>query len=224
MVRSVRVSLAVALAASALGAQTRQAARKAPPEPALERAQAQVFCPSVLGTGVATKRTFCDVMIGRDPGDGILIRVPPHRGPATLSFELHTRQTVSEEQVKARRAYARHTATIGILTLDNTLLTRAVVQTEFRALSDLFDRIGGGAGPGGVKAVAPAGNEDVSVTLPEEINEVSILGEKLTVVRLDGNESFVVAGRPIATISNVMAQFRALPPPRAPGRTKKARN
>ena len=29
------------------------------------------------------------------------------------------------------------------------LLSRAVVQSEFRAASDLIDRVGGGAGPGG---------------------------------------------------------------------------
>ena len=210
------------LAVVALGAGPRQASRRPPAEPPLERAQAQVFCPSVLGTGLATKRTFCDVMIGRDPADGILIRIPAHRGPATLLFSLHARQTVSDEQIKARRAYARHTATIGVLTLDNTLLTRAVIQTEFRTLADLFDRIGGGAGPAGTKAIAPTGEEEVAVTLDEEVTEVSILGEKLAVSRVDGNETFVVPGRPIAVISNVMAQFRAVPPPRVSGK-KKAR-
>ena len=55
----------------------------------------------------------------------------------------------SEELIKSNRAYRRYTASIGVLTMDNTLLSRAVVQNEFRTAADLVDRIGGGAGPGG---------------------------------------------------------------------------
>jgi len=69
--------------------------------------------------------------------------------------------------------------------MDNTLISRAVVQNEFRTAGDLVDRVGGGAG-GGVKAVAPTGNEPITITIPEEEEEVSLLGEKLTVERLDG--------------------------------------
>jgi hypothetical protein len=49
--------------------------------------------------------------------------------------------------VQSGRAYTRATATIGALAPDGTLLGRGVVQTEFRRESDLFDRVGGGAGP-----------------------------------------------------------------------------
>ena len=104
-------------------------------------------------------RAYCDVMSGRDPAGGVLISLPPHPGPVTLTFDLHNRHTYSEELVKANRAYARYTAVIGALTMDNTLISRAAVQSEFRKASDLVERIGGGAGPGGVKAVAPTGTE-----------------------------------------------------------------
>ena len=56
-----------------------------------------------------------DVMTGRDPVAGILIKLPPHKGPVTLTFDLHNRHTYSEEQVKAGRAFARYTATVGVL-------------------------------------------------------------------------------------------------------------
>ena len=45
--------------------------------------------------------------------------------------------------------------------MDNTLISRAVVQNEFRTAADLVDRVSGGAGPGGVKAVAPTGIESI---------------------------------------------------------------
>jgi len=93
-----------------------------------------------------------------------------------LTFDLHNRMTYSEDLVRTGRGYARLTATIGVMTMDNTLITRAVVQNEFRTASDLFDRIGGGAGPGGLKAVAPTGAEPIRVELPADLTEVCVLG------------------------------------------------
>ena len=197
-------------------------ARKAPPRkpaptptpaPAIKQAP-EMTCPTPLGVGVKTQESFCDVMSGRDPSAGILIKIPPHAGPVTLTFDLHNRHTYSEEQIKANAAYTRYTATIGVLTMDNTLVSRAVVQNEFRKPSDLVDRIGGGAGPGGVKAVAPTGTEPIVITIPEQEDQVSILGEKLTVDRADGSATYSSPGRPIAVINNVMLEYHPPPPPK----------
>ena len=165
-------------------------------------------CLSLLGDGVRTARSFCDVLTGRDAGSGILIELPPHTGAVTLTFELHNRHTYSEELIKANRAYRHYTATIGVLTADNTLLTRAVVQNEFRTAADLVDRVSGGAGPGGVKAVAPTGTESITLVIPAAEKTISILGEKLVVIRIDGTDNFSTPGRPIAIISNVMLRYR----------------
>ena len=190
-------------------------ARKAPATPPLTRLQAQLQCPSELGIGVKTRRTFCDVLTGRDPKGGILVTIPPHRGPVRLSFELHNRHTYSEELIKSKTAFRQYTATIGVLTLDNTLVDRAIIQSEFRTARDLFDRIEGGAGPGGFKAVAPSGSEMISMELDAAVGEqVSILGESLKVKRPDGDDNFTSPGRPIATISNVMVEYRPGPAPR----------
>jgi len=202
--------------AASAGAQTHRPLRKpvTPPPVAPKTAAPEMKCPTPLGVGVATKQPFCDVMTGRDPAEGIVIKMPPHKGAVTLTFDLHNRHTYSEEQTKANRAYARYTATIGVLTLDNTLISRAVVQSEFRRASDLIDRIGGGAGPSGVKAVAPTGTEPIMVTIPEEEEAVSLLGEKLTVDRIDGSATYASPGRPIAVISNVMIEYRPGTPPK----------
>jgi len=218
-----RVAFVVLACALVTGSAVAQTARKkpapVPPPPATPKIEAaEVTCASPLGTGVKTLRTFCDVPIGRTSGDGILITLPPHKGTAVLTFDLHNRQTYSEEQVKARRSYARLTATVGVMTLDNTLVTRAVVQNEFRTAADLFDRIGGGAGPGGLKAVAPTGAEPVRLELPENINDVCVLGERLGVRRLDADETFTAPGRPIALISNVMVEYTPQPAKKAPAK------
>ena len=122
------VVAALAVMQGGVVAQTRPApaARTAAKKPTIE--PAMVKCPNVLGTGVKTQREFCDVLTGRDPADGIVIDLPPHAGPVTLTFDLHNRHMYSEELIRANRAYRRYTATIGVLTADNTLLSRAVVQ------------------------------------------------------------------------------------------------
>src|SRR4029077_8989956 len=224
--RSSALALCVAVASAVVTAQTAQTRRPAPrpvpPGPPIHEAP-QVTCPAPLGSGVSTKQAFCDVLIGRDPAAGILIAIPPHKGDVTLTFNLHNRHTFSEEQMKyPRAAYARYTASIGALTLDNTLLSRAVVQNEFRSANDLVDRISGGAGPGGLKAVAPTGQESITLTIPEAENQVSILGEKLTVERAEGNATFTSAGRQIAIISNVMIEYHTPPPPKASSKTPTA--
>ena len=189
----------------------RQPPASARPSTPAKKVVPEMTCPTPLGTGVQTHLSFCEVMAGRDPGGGVLIKIPPHRGAATLTFDLHNLHLYSEEQVKAHRSYARYTATIGVLTMDNTLIRRAVVQSEFRTATDLVDRIGGGAGPGGVKAVAPTGVEPVSVDIPEGEEQVSLLGEKLTVENQGGTATYTQPGRPIAVISDVMLEYHPAP-------------
>ncbi len=210
--------LIVLLMGSSASAQTRKPPRRPAPTPTpapMSTVAPEMACPSPLGVGVTTRTSYCDVMTGRDPSAGILVTLPPHKGPLTLTFNLHNRHTYSEEQTRANRAYARYTATIGVLTMDNTLISRAVVQSEFRKASDLLDRVGGGAGPGGVKAVAPTGTESITIAIPEAEDAVSLLGEKLTVDRIDGTATYTSPGRPIAVISNVMIEYRPGPPPKA---------
>lgn len=217
-VRLALLSLCVIVASSVVIAQTRRTppARPASQPPPVKE-PAQMTCPAPLGSGVSTRLSFCDVLIGRDPAAGILIAIPPHRGDVTITFDLHNRHTYSEEQMKDKRAaYARYTAAIGALTMDNTLIGRAAVQNEFRVPADLIDRIGGGAGPSGLKAVAPTGQESITLTIPEAETQVSILGEKLMVERAEGNATYTSIGRPIAIISNVMIEYRTPPPSKTP--------
>jgi hypothetical protein len=201
-------------------AQARRGAPARPaPAPATKTETPEIQCPAQLGDGVATKLSFCDVLIGRDPAAGVIIKIPPHRGNVTLTFDLHNRHTYSAELSKdPRTAFAHYTAVIGALTADNTLISRAVVESEFRSEEDLLDRIAGGAGPGGVKAVAPIGTESIRLTIPEAEDEVSLLGEKLLVERPEGTVTYTSQGRPIAVVSNVQITYRPAPARRAPAR------
>ena len=191
-----------------LSAQSNRRPPRKPPAPATKTEAPDMTCPAPLGVGVTTKVSFCEIAIGRDPAGGVLVRLPPHRGNVTLIFDLHARHTYSQEE---SRTYSRYTASVGVLTMDNTLVSRAVVLAEYRSAKDLLDRIGGGAGPAGVKAVAPIGDEKISIAIPESEDQVSLLGEKLTVEREDGTQTFTQPGRLIAAISNVMIEYRPGP-------------
>jgi hypothetical protein len=171
---------------------------------------AELKCNELLGTGVRTHETFCFVLAGRDPAQGVQVTIPPHTGTATLTFKLHNRHTYSEEEMKAGRGFAKYTAVVGVLTMTGDLLGRGAVQSEFRAARDLYDRVSGGAGPGGVKAVAPLGNEAVTVTIPADVTEVSMLGEVLEAATAAGRES-AAPGRPVAIVSDVQIEYRPAP-------------
>ena len=214
-VRPAALVLIAAIAGGAvISAQTKRPPARGPAQTPLKTEPATVNCPAVLGEGARTGRLFCDVLIERDPAAGITIQFPPHTGEVTLTFDLHNRHTYSEDEVRNKRAYHRYTASIGVMALDNTLLTRAVVQNEFRSADDMIDRVLGGSGPGGLKAVAPTGSETIVVQIPAMEKGVSLLGEKLSVVRVDGKDEFTTPGRPIAVVSNVMLEYRPAPAPR----------
>jgi hypothetical protein len=216
----VLASLAVALPALPAAAQSRRAPKKAPAKSAKaapvppKTITPDVKCPSLIGMGIKTVRSFCDVPAGRDPAEGIVITLPPHTGEGTLTFDLHARHLYSEDEMRRGKAYSRYRAVIGALTMKGDLLDRGAVAAEFRTAADLFDRIGGGAGPGSLKAVAPAGREQVIITVPAGVDEVSLLGETLDALTPAGHETVVMPGRPVAIVSNLLFEYRPAPPPR----------
>ena len=187
-----------------LPAQTRARAPRPrrPPRrrtPAMMTEPAVLQCPSLLGEGVQTKRV---VLRRADrPRSG---RRHHHRAPAahrTRDADLrpaqpaHLLRRAGEDQSRVPPLH-RHDrrADRG----QHAALAR-VVQNEFRTAADLLDRVGGGAGPGGVKAVAPTGVE--TITLDDSrrgASSVSILGEKLAVIRPDATAPTTSArpGRP----------------------------
>ena len=188
----------------------RATTRKPKPKPVPVKPKtepAKVTCPESLGIGVKTGASYCFIIAGSDPALGVLVTIPPHTGEATLSFDLHNRHTYSEEQMKAGRGFAQYTAVIGVLTMKGDLIDRGAVQTEFRAARDVHERISGGAGPGGVKAVAPIGAEHVAIVIPTGIDQVSLLGEVLSATTAAGRES-AAPGRPVAIVSNVTIEYR----------------
>ncbi len=214
MRRFVTIVLMTAVLAAPVAAQKKHApARKPAPKAAPVAPKTitpDITCASLIGMGVKTVRSFCDVPAGRDPAQGILVTLPPHSGPGTLTFDLHARHLYSEDEIKRGKAYARYRVSMGVLTMKGDLLARGAMETEFRTAADLFDRIGGGAG-GSLKAVAPAGREQISVEIPAGVDQVSLLGETLDAITPAGHETSVMPGRPVAIVSNMLFEYRPAP-------------
>lgn len=222
--RSVSCVIALALLAVPAGDAAAQSKKRAPAAkpaaPVLTTAPAAVTCPAQLGTGQKTQRVFCDVLAGRTTEGAVAVEMPARSGPAALLFDLHNRQTYSEQQVKSGRAFADYVATVAVVDPAGTLLGRAVAQASFRSGADLFDRVGGGAGPGGLKAVAPVGVEPVRVEIPPSVPRVFLVGERLVVETLDGRDTLAAAGRPVAIVSNLRVEYRPVPA-KPPAKKKK---
>jgi hypothetical protein len=212
---SIVLLIGVLLLSADAGAQQRKrsTARKPPPPPPPKVEPAQVKCPETLGVGVKTGANYCFVLAGDDPAQGVLVTLPAHTGTASLLFDLHNRHTYSDEDVRAGRGYAKYTAVVAALSMKGDLIDRGAVQSEFRSARDLYERIAGGAGPGGVKAVAPIGYEAVTITIPAGVDQVSLLGEMLDATTAAGHET-ATPGRTVAVISNVRVEYRPAPPPK----------
>ena len=169
---------------------------------------AEILCPDVLGIGVSSDVPFCDVLVQVEPELGIRVVLPPRRGESTLSFNLHNRHTYSQQEEARGRAYAQYLAAIAMATMEGEIIGRGVVLSEFREVGDLVDRVSGGAGASGLKAVAPTGLERISLTVPEDIDELVIVGQSLEVVRIDGRDMVTALGRPVAVLSAATLEYR----------------
>jgi hypothetical protein len=205
------IVIAVLLAVAPVAAQKRKPPAKKPaPAPVVQPKSVtpEIKCPSRIGMGVKTIRSFCDVPAGREPSEGIIVSLPAHSGTGKLTFDLHARHVYSDDEMKRGRAYAHYRAVIGVLTMKGDLLDRGAIEAEFRTDADLFDRIGGGSGPGGLRAVAPAGHETIVIDVPAGVDQVSLLGETLDAVTPAGHETAVMPGRPVAIVSNLLFDYK----------------
>jgi hypothetical protein len=164
-------------------------------------------CAAELGSGLKSRRTFCDVIVAIAPAASVEMSIPPHAGTTTLMFDLHNRFTLPALAVPGALAFARHEAKIAVIRPDGQVVGRAAVVREFRSVLDVFDQLGGGTRPGGAKAIAPGPAEAVKFVLPAAVNAVGIVGTRLKVLSRAGEETFDTPGRPVAIVSNLRIEF-----------------
>jgi hypothetical protein len=160
-------------------------------------------CPSDLGKGVKSKRTFCDITASTDPAKGLSLRIPPHTGASTLRFDLHNRFAVAGKTLP----FARASALVAVLNANGgAVIDRAAVVSELREELDLFDRIVG-TGPGGTKTVAPGRPQPATISIPATVSAISIVGVRVELTTKAGSETFSSPGRPVAIVSNLRLEY-----------------
>jgi hypothetical protein len=164
-------------------------------------------CATDLGVGLKSKRKFCDIVVSTLPKEGVTMVIPPHTGTSTLRFDLHNRYTLGGPGATAAQMYAKQTAIVAILDQEAATVGKAAVARELRTAVDVFDRIGGGAGPGGAIMVAPGRPEAVVLELPEAVTAISVVGISLEAVSLSEQGTFVNPGRPVAVGSNFRIEY-----------------
>jgi hypothetical protein len=206
--RAWTAALAVAISTTVVAAADQARGARGARGTAQAPAATEARCAAELGTGVKSKRTFCDVLIASTPADSIAVTIPAHRGPATLQFDLHNRFAVPAVMISGPLVFQRHDAIVAVIRANGQVISRAAVVREFRRMDDLFDQVGGGTGPAGTKSVAPGPAEPIRVTIPAGVTAFGIVGVRLEVLRRTGEETFDAPGRPVAVISNLRVEWQ----------------
>ena len=171
------------------------------------RSVTNAVCASDLGTGVKTKRRFCDVVIASTARESVSVAIPPHAGPAGLMFDLHNRFTVPAAGADPVQSFTRHTAVVAVVKPTGEVIERAAVTREYRTISDLFDRIGGAGRGSAPKVVAPGQAQAIRIEIPAGVTSVGIVGTRLEEWRATGRGAFDNPNKPIAMVSNLRVEY-----------------
>jgi len=196
----------VAMAGALLLSASLTTAQRSAAKPPAKRTSTTFACAGELGTGVASRRRFCDVVVASVAGDSVSVTMPPHSGTASLAFDLHNRFPIEAGQDPSQ-AFTRQTAIVAVIKQAGDLIERAAVTRDYRTPTDLFDRVAG-SGPGAPpKAVAPGAPAPIRITIPAGVNVVGIVGTRLEEWSASGRAAFDAPGRPIAIVSNVRVEY-----------------
>jgi hypothetical protein len=201
--RVVIASCGVLLAVAAGGAEPQTRGAKPP----AKRTSAAFTCAAELGTGTASRRRFCDVVVASVAAESVSVVIPPHSGPATLLFDLHNRFTVDPAPADMALAFMRHAAVVAVIRQTGDIIERMAVTRDYRSPKDLFDRISGAARGAPPKAIAPGAPQAMRVTIPAGVGAIGIVGARLEEWRAAGRAAFDSPGRPIAIVSNVRVEY-----------------
>jgi hypothetical protein len=174
----------------------------------LQAVERTAACASNLGQGVKTSRYFCDVIVAPTGKDSVSMTIPAHAGASTLHFQLHPRFEVPPTDETPAVAYRRQTAFVAVVGPTGTVIDQAAVSGEFRVSGDLFDRMTG-AGPGGLKVVAPGAPVPVRVVIPANVSAIGIVGLRVVVETRFGQRAFPEQGQPVAIVSDWRIEYRA---------------
>ena len=156
----------------------------------------------LLGQGQKTGLSYYDVIITRQPVDGVLIKLPYTKKGGKFSFDLHHRIAVTEdfgfpaEVTTVIDVLTGATTSMGTYTIANTINAEDKFEEPLRKVSDAeIDRF-----------VTPMSTKTITINIQPGPQSISIVGETLIITRGKTTTKVETPGTRIATVSNFKFQ------------------
>ena len=156
----------------------------------------------LMGKGEASGKPYYDVVITRDPGSGVLIKLPYTRKGGKFTFDLHHRLAMTEDfgvpadVTTVVEVLSGGTTSVGVFTIaDKINLGDKFEEPISKASSSEID-----------KYVTPLSKKTVTLNIRPGPQSISIVGQMLVISRGATTTRIDTPGTRIATVSNFRFQ------------------
>ena len=152
----------------------------------------------LMGTGAATRSSYYDVVITRQPTQGILIKLPYTKKGGKFSFDLHHRIAMTEDFGLP----AEVTTVVEVLSGGTTSLGVYTIADTIKA-GDKFDEPINKASAAEIdRFVTPMSRKTITMDIRPGPQSISIVGQMLIITRGQTTTRIDTPGTRIAAVSN----------------------
>jgi len=152
----------------------------------------------LMGTGAATSTPYYDVVITRQPTQGILIKLPYTKKGGKFSFDLHHRIAITEDFGLP----AEVTTVVEVLSGGTTSLGVYTIADKINA-GDKFDEAINKASAAEIdRFVTPMSRKTITMDIRPGPQSISIVGQMLIITRGQTTTRIDTPGTRIAAVSN----------------------
>ncbi len=152
----------------------------------------------VLGKGAESGSTYYDVVITRQPNNGVLIKLPYTRKGGKFTFDLHHRVAMTPEY-----AAAEVTTTVEVITGGNTSIGTFTLSDKINPGDKFTENIVKTPAAQLDTAVTPLSTKTVTLDIRPGPQSISIVGASQIVTRGTNTTRIDTPNARIATISNL---------------------
>jgi hypothetical protein len=152
----------------------------------------------LMAKGTTSGRDYYDVVITRQPTDGVLIKLDYSRRPTKFSFDLHHRLSLDPnfafpaDVITNIEVLSGGTTSMGTFTIASTIKAGDVFEEAIEKISKAdVDRY-----------VTPFGTKRISLTTIPGSQSISIVGQSVVIQRGPRNTRIETPGQRIAIVSN----------------------
>jgi len=152
----------------------------------------------LMGKGVNTGRSYYDVVITKDPGSGVLIKLPYTKKGGKFTFDLHHRLAMTEDFGLP----AEVTTVVEILSGGTTRIGAYTVADKVNPGDKFEEPISKTSSAEIDKYVTPLSRKTITLDIRPGPQSISIVGQMLIISRGNTTTRVDTPGTRIATVSN----------------------